>query len=688
MPIVLDDLMNTAFAPTPRNLTPKFFDKDILTGNGKSSGLINQNLRPGRYQSGEGPHSMQTGVLGTKAKTTGSGITTHAIPTGVLTQYSIESNIDRGLHFPMPALDELFHITSHATSLSYDAWLGLTPQGLIVTKDGSGDAMITESRVCYRMEVYLAPVGQNPDKVLLTDRTPTSVDRGLVLMGWSFAPLDDVEDLIRKATLHVSPQGQGTFVNVDDLAEWMDDYDLYDRLCSLANVWSSLEIADQIGDHITDLFATGTPSDAALNRLISQLRYLETYPVALEAYRQIHATLIATCPPDVARVLVKQNVNLLINHELQALDDLKPQLTSLPPAPNGAASINPMFSSQQLGAITSEDPLVLLQSGAGTGKSSTILARIAHLTQDRGVDPNDIMVISFTNAAADNIREKNPHVGSSTIARMIHEIYSLNHPTHELSSVETIVNSLSIYFPTNPLASSFQQRLIATDIRRSVPGATTALNGFVEHYRNEVLEMLDTIGQTCLELEIILAYQLIDTMVEPAHISSRYLIVDEVQDNSIFEFIYILRYVAKHMENLFIVGDASQTLYEFRASNPKALNALEASGIFQCYQLTTNYRSNQSILDFANLHLRGSRPTRSHRSSCEPTRWWCPPPRSSPTGSPWTTAGVARSPSSAITCLPTCRTCCGPGSTPSSPWTSRSPCWRRRVPRWRSSRRV
>ena len=49
--------------------------------------------------------------------------------------------------------------------------------------------------------------------------------------------------------------------------------------------------------------------------------------------------------------------------------------------------------------------------------------------------------------------------------------------------------------------------------------------------------------------------------------------------------------------------DASQPLYEFRASNPKALNALEESGVFATYSLTTNYRSNQAILDFANRAL-------------------------------------------------------------------------------------
>lgn len=49
--------------------------------------------------------------------------------------------------------------------------------------------------------------------------------------------------------------------------------------------------------------------------------------------------------------------------------------------------------------------------------------------------------------------------------------------------------------------------------------------------------------------------------------------------------------------------DCSQTLYEFRASNPKALNILEGSGVFETHKLQTNYRSNQEILDFANVVL-------------------------------------------------------------------------------------
>jgi DNA helicase-2/ATP-dependent DNA helicase PcrA len=129
------------------------------------------------------------------------------------------------------------------------------------------------------------------------------------------------------------------------------------------------------------------------------------------------------------------------------------------------------------------------------------------------------------------------------------------------------------------------------------------MNNFVERHYDEVMKVLDTIQQTSLEMEIIICYQKIGTLQEPTEVQSKYLIIDEVQDNSIFEFVYTLKYIDKHKESLFIVGDASQTLYEFRASNPKALNVLEGSGVFATHQLQTNYRSNQEILDFANVVL-------------------------------------------------------------------------------------
>jgi DNA helicase-2/ATP-dependent DNA helicase PcrA len=289
----------------------------------------------------------------------------------------------------------------------------------------------------------------------------------------------------------------------------------------------------------------------------------------------------------------------LLSNTLNNLNSNKALLSSIP-VPSTPVQLDPRFSQEQLKAITTSEPLALVQAGAGTGKSTVVLARIQYMI-DCGINPADIMVLSFTNAAADHITEKNPMIHSMTIARMIHTIYAANFHGHELSSIDTMMNTIDIYFPGDDFAYAFRRKLY--NIWKNEPDSFTRMNNFVERHYDEVMKVLDTIQQTSLEMEIIICYQKIGTLQEPTEVQSKYLIIDEVQDNSIFEFVYTLKYIDKHKESLFIVGDASQTLYEFRASNPKALNVLEGSGVFATHQLQTNYRSNQEILDFANVVL-------------------------------------------------------------------------------------
>jgi len=206
--------------------------------------------------------------------------------------------------------------------------------------------------------------------------------------------------------------------------------------------------------------------------------------------------------------------------------------------------------------VDAPDKLYVTRDFVVTHNSTMILGRIDHMVAN-GVNPNDIMVLSFTNAAADHILEKNPRLKSMTIAKMIHTIYELNFPGHELSETATLENTLDIYFPkvmgqTRGVVDDFQHRL--RSIRKNDPSAYTDMNNFVEAHYDEVIAILDTVHQTTLDLEIIICYQRIDYLTEPANITSKYLIIDEVQDNSVFEFIYVLRYITKHQEPLFMVG--------------------------------------------------------------------------------------------------------------------------------------
>lgn len=609
MPLQLDDLTTLSSAPAnAKALSPKYFSSE-LTGSGKKAlGILNESVRPGRYPIGMSASTMSPMDVLQKGKSSGSNNTIFTIPLGVLAQYSVENNAGQGLTFPVPFVDDRYEVTHNATNYDFDVFLDLTPQGIVLHKDESGDKIEKDLRILYRMELFVLAKGSTSERVELVASPKRrssgafSADDEFAMMRYSYAPLDDILRFIGDVTVNHgrSNLGHGVYVDLDEVAEWMHLYNVHERICRLAEAWAGDGVADILSTHITELFANGQPDQSSLHHLAMQLRFLETYNVSLSAYRAIHATINGVCPPDVANDLSKQNLNLLMSHTLEGLNSMKARLSTPPAAVATGYAMPAHFSVQQRAAISTSEPLTLVQAGAGTGKSTVILGRIKHL-EAQGVDPKKIAVLSFTNAAADNITEKNPDVTSMTIARMIHDIYSLNHPTHELSSIDTILNSLDIYFPNNDVARNF--RRVMEKVDKLEAGATTLLNAFIEKYKLDVLEMLDRIGQTCLELEIVIAYQQIDTMIEPPHVSAEYLIIDEVQDNSIFEFIYMLKYVAKHLLNMFIVGDASQTLYEFRASNPKALNALEESGVFASYQLTTNYRSNQEILDFANVHL-------------------------------------------------------------------------------------
>ncbi|PUB32498.1 superfamily I DNA/RNA helicase [Promicromonospora sp. AC04] len=594
MPILLDDIDLSTAAMASKRVDPKFFSSK-LTGSGKKTGLLNESLRP--VNTTTNTAYAMTNDIEVKHSSTQHDITTSHVPLAPITRRSL--NAGGSFTLPTPHVDDRFAVdTSASRHDDWDVVFDMTPQALVLYEDRSGDRPARDLVIQYRMELSFLKKGlPEPAHVTAVSLTAGYGNHdAAVFLQWDTSPLDNARAFIQEALLNAGLTGSNL---ADELDQWLREYPVYERITRLAEIWDSETIADEVCRYVRDMPAG--PTQEQLNMLAVQLRYLENYNVPLEAYRSIHRQLGQTFSDQVAATLSKQNLSLLMNHTLAHLEQMKPQLT-VPTVPASPPALPGHLSKQQLDALTTHEPLVMTQAGAGTGKSTVILERIKYL-EACGVPASDITVLSFTNAAADNITEKNPNVGSMTIARKIIDIYALNHPTHKVSAIDTIINSIDIFYPNDQLAAQFRMRLLEVDKNKT--GAFTALNTFVEIHFDAVIALLDRIEQTSLELQIIICYQRIDTMAEPAHVASKYLIIDEVQDNSVFEFIYVLKYITKHAQSLFIVGDASQTLYEFRSANPRALNTLESSGVFTTFRLTTNYRSNQEILDFANVVLGG-----------------------------------------------------------------------------------
>lgn len=598
MPIQLDALNvpgsgngNSGQQTTAKIFSPKFFDS-VLTGVGKKTGILREDNNPQYIKAGQSTSNEHINTRRKKFTNGNSDVT--QIPLNILTPgaWELMHHLDIPDATQIVKIAELLPTKANKQS---EVYLYMPVHSLVLeeTTDSQTGSKRRELTACYQVMLFLTADKNDPSHERMYSLSSASQIKNWYYYDFTCNPLL----LLNNLTITLTQCGYN--IDADAIYNFINNYSLYSYVCKRSEEWQT--VVDVVLDKFFENVVTAKTGYAGpqLNDVTRVLRYLEDYSVPLDLYRNIYNSVSKHFKPDEAVTLCKQNLNLLLSDTLQNLNKNKASLTCLP-ANNPPVASNPYFSKEQKVAIESREPLILVQAGAGTGKSTVILGRIDHMIAC-GVNPADITVLSFTNAAADHITEKNPNIHSMTIARMIHTIYTANFTNHELSSIDTIINSLDIYYPDDDRAYQFKKRLIA--IKKNDSDSFTAMNNFIEAYYDEVIAMLDRIQQTSLELEIIICYQQIENFVEPAEVASKYLIIDEVQDNSIFEFIYTLKYVDKHKESLFIVGDSSQTLYEFRASNPKALNVLEGSGVFATYQLQVNYRSNQEILDFANVVL-------------------------------------------------------------------------------------
>ncbi|MCC2248957.1 AAA family ATPase [Virgibacillus sp. AGTR] len=328
--------------------------------------------------------------------------------------------------------------------------------------------------------------------------------------------------------------------------------------------------------------------------------------------------------------IARHSLRLLLSQRLHELEEIRDsnglyQFDPKDQQVSQAMQQNPNYSTQQKRIVTTTDPLVIGQAGAGSGKSHTLIGRINYL-KDQGENLSKVLVLSFTNVAAINITNRFPGVRSETLANMFHTIYSATYPAQSLSQPSTVANSIRLL---NPASQYFQDMgLDAAELKEFIDNFAMRLEQFdqtgfkrvnlqqelkrlsnlVEGNLDMCAHVLDAVEQTTLELEpIIIHHKLLqggdDLNIPDAYQNLNYIITDESQDISTFEYILLLELTIHYRSQLLIIGDGSQTLYEFRNSDPRYMNALEASNVFTSHKLETNYRSNEEILMFANQFL-------------------------------------------------------------------------------------
>lgn len=571
MPIKLNNAQSVAKAA--KNLyNAKFFNKDI-TGSGKATGLINQSIYPAN--------------LPPKAPT--NSHTPH---------WHIRNEVSKYVRLTTYPLNPL----GSYEPIGIKGAVNIEPTFCKFDKNGNIFLRMLPMAVTISEPIATAAANTNTTNNIQTGKKCAILyridiiekDGTIIDMFYTENPVATMHDYHNRTNFRtVAGQNVAGLIDMNNVDAYLNGYDTYYEICKQSEIWQTSLI-----DVIIKAF-DADPNNFPMDKIV---RYIAQYKVTLQQYKSFYAELTQRFTAQTIKAYTKMNTSLLLQDTLSNLSQV--QFDPLPaPGQNGNTLDLSWTSKEQFDAITSAAPLNQVQAGAGTGKSTVIKARLDYLHY-LGIDPSDIMVLSFTNAAADNIKARCPHVQSMTIAKMIDTIYQTNHPTHQLSPSmakrgegSTFTNSLELYKDGNPLVA---QLIDATNRVEKYNDYATLLRLVEENY-NDIIAILDTAQQTTFHLEIIICYLEHATMTIPFNI--KHLLIDEVQDNAVFEFIFFLNLTCKLKNHLYLVGDCSQTLYEFRASDPKALNAIEASGLFASFPLNVNYRSNQDILQFANALL-------------------------------------------------------------------------------------
>lgn len=277
------------------------------------------------------------------------------------------------------------------------------------------------------------------------------------------------------------------------------------------------------------------------------------------------------------------------------------------------------FSKAQTQAIMHKDGPMMVLAGPGSGKTTVITHRIQYLTKEYGIDPGDILVITFTRAAAEEMRERYEALtggGSRVTFGTFHSIffrilklayrYTADNIVREDQQMQ-FVRELAQAGGLEPEDENEFSASILSEIS-SVKGERIALEhyyskncpdavfrqlyaGYEEKMRRAGLIDFDDMMVLCLELfterkDILSAWQR----------RYRYILIDEFQDINRLQY-EIVRMLAKPEDNLFIVGDDDQSIYRFRGAKPEIMLGFERDypGAGRIL-LDVNYRSTEEIV--------------------------------------------------------------------------------------------
>ena len=290
---------------------------------------------------------------------------------------------------------------------------------------------------------------------------------------------------------------------------------------------------------------------------------------------------------------------------------------------------------QQESVYNTEGPLLIL-AGAGSGKTRVLTHRVAYLIEEKGVNPWNILAITFTNKAAREMRERVDQLveyGAESIwVSTFHSLcvrilrrhigllgYDTNFTIYDSDDQKTLMKEIcrllnidtKIYKERMLLSavSHAKDELITPEELMLEAGGDYGSRKVAEVYAEyeKQLRANNALDFDDLLVKTVQLFQTQADVLEHYQERFRYIMVDEYQDTNFVQF-ELIRLLSSRYRNLCVVGDDDQSIYKFRGADIK--NILNFEKVFEdasVVKLEQNYRSTSNILNAANAVIKNNK---------------------------------------------------------------------------------
>ena len=287
------------------------------------------------------------------------------------------------------------------------------------------------------------------------------------------------------------------------------------------------------------------------------------------------------------------------------------------------------LNERQKEAVLATEGPVLVLAGAGSGKTTVLVNRIAYMISEKHIRPWNILAITFTNKAAREMKDRIERLLGDTAKDMwigtFHSVcvrilrscidllgYNRDFVIYDTADTKTVMKEclreLDIDEKSFPVRNVLS---IISNAKNDLMDAATFENVYKSDYRMSIIAKIYYRYQTKLRKNNAVDFD--DIILNTVKILSenpdvlskyqdkfRYILVDEYQDTNNSQYL-LINLLAQANRNLCVVGDDDQSIYKFRGANiGNILNFEDDYSDVQKITLDQNYRSTQNILDAAN----------------------------------------------------------------------------------------